>query len=121
MPKLAAYSRESVDMLRSRDCRALGHVPLGTSAHGKGLLCRERRVECMSMDQLAPFRRLEMHGQQKPKVASSCIGSEDVSQVIHGREDTMTLLKGRCKPFGGNIESLLHGRLRLPMVCRAKL
>jgi hypothetical protein len=69
MPELGVYSRESVDMLRSRDYRALGPVPLGPSAHGKGLLCSERRAECMA----GPIPTVEMHGQQKPKVAGGRI------------------------------------------------
>jgi hypothetical protein len=36
-----------------------------------------------------PIPTVEMHGQQKPKVAGSRIETEDVSQMIHGREDTV--------------------------------
>jgi hypothetical protein len=40
--------------------------------------------------------------------------TEDVSQVIHGREDTVTLLKGRCKSFWGEHKVSLARSVEAP-------
>jgi hypothetical protein len=96
MSELAAYSRESLDTLRSRNCFALGHVSLGPFARHVG---REGRNAWLRISWSHSDDGDAWPGQQKRK-ASSCIEIEDVSQMTHGREDIVTSLKGRCKPFG---------------------